>query len=160
MSLWHIMKPFINSVAYLVIASLPSVDFGTERQIITSRKMLSDLVHNHSSFNNTIFQNSPILLRKYSELTVQRIRNVNISFHIFYTLTFPVLTNSDFFPIYTVHQTGFIANESCYELNLPDYLILQGVSWYEVRCHSNLPGICPIKEGALTKWSQFVLHLL
>ena len=116
---------------------------------ILNRKALTSLVKGHSAFEKSIFLKHPTMLRKYGELRVRRIASTNTSDHFYFLLTFPVLSEKDFYPSYSIHQTGFISNDSCHELDLPDRVVLKEDRWYKVKCRSNhLQGICPIKMGS------------
>ena len=118
---------------------------------ILSGKSLRMLVSSNGAFGESIFKKSPLLLRSLAELKLHRIKENIDSVHFYFILKFPVISQANFYPLYHVYQSGYMINGTCFELAIPDKIILKDGKWYEFNCKSIVSGLCAVKEQSSLK---------
>ena len=114
-----------------------------------SSDTLRAVVSSHNEFNGTIYQESPTLLWDHGVFILKRVVQTDNSFHFFYLISFPIFSRADFHPVYKVYQTGFLVNQTCHELLLPDTILLVDGRWVTPNCRSTPSSeLCPLSDPA------------
>ena len=102
-----------------------------------------------SKFDGTIYRSDPSLLTSYSELHLVRQHFEKEGVVFYYTLLFPVLTDTSLVGTYKVEQTGFFVDGKHMMLSMPRQLALIDGRYVEFECKNYIFDLCRIDKKAI-----------
>lgn len=110
---------------------------------------IADKITENPAFNNTIFQDYPLLIKNYVNIHLERMHVSNNGTVFSYIVYIPNLLDYTIFPLYKTLQSGFYQSGLCRQLLLPDYVVLVNGLIMDFDCNNKLGDLCGIGPSTL-----------